>query len=361
MVICFLAPSGNYHTIKWARWFVSHGHTVHVISFTDAPIEGAAVHYIDPGVGTAESDGKKIRYLLQAGKVRRLLKEIKPDIVNAHFATSYGTVAALSGVRRYVLSVWGADVYDFPGKSPLHRALLQFSLFMAPVIFSTSRAMAEELKKYTRKKVYITPFGVDMNLFHPDQGGERSGGGFVIGTVKALVPKYGIDELLRAAAFVRKERPDIPLRVRIAGSGACEEEYRQLAKDLGIDSITGWLGFIPQERAAEEWADMDVGVVASVLESESFGVSAVEAEASGTPVIISDIPGLMEATRPGVTSVVVPRRNSRAIGEAVIDLYDHPDKREAMGSRGRQYVEKRFELNHCFERVEKLFDRYVKS
>ncbi len=105
--------------------------------------------------------------------------------------------------------------------------------------------------------------------------------------------------------------------MRIAGKGPQEESYHKLASELRIDDITYWLGFISQEEAASEWANMDVAIIPSTLESESFGVSAVEAQACGTAVIISDIPGLMEATRPGETSLVVHRNAPNEIASAI--------------------------------------------
>lgn len=75
-----------------------------------------------------------------------------------------------------------------------------------------------------------------------------------------------------------------------------------MAEQLEIADIVTWLGFIPQEEAACEWANMDVAVIPSL--QESFGVSAVEAQACQIPVIISNVPGLKEATRPQISSVV---------------------------------------------------------
>lgn len=359
MKICFIAPASNYHTIKWSNWFASRGHEVHVISFIDAQIPTATVHFIDAGVSVKDSDSKKVKYLLHGKDVRRVVEQIKPDIINAHYATSYGAVTALSGIKDYVLSVWGSDVYDFPHKSPVHKALLKYSLKKAKYIFSTSSAMAEETRKYTNKKIEITPFGVDMTLFNPNKRDHLHKSNFIIGTVKTLEPKYGIEYLLAAAADIRKKRPDIPLRVRIAGKGSHEEQYKNYCRDLGLENIVDWLGFISQNDAACEWANMDVAIVPSTLESESFGVSAVEAEACGTPVIISDIPGLMEATKPGVTSVVVPRNNSTAIADAVIKLYDEPAERIAIGEAGRAFAKDFYELNECFKKPESLFEKYA--
>lgn len=356
MKICFLAPASNYHTQKWSKWFVSRGHEVHVVSFIDAKLPGVTVHFVDTGASVTDSDSKKLKYLMQARKIKKVVEEIHPDVLNVHYATSYGTVAALSGLHNYALSVWGSDIFEFPRKTPLHRMLLQFSLARARYLFSTSVAMAKEGNLYTKKEFSITPFGVDMELFHP---GKRTrtekDTDFVVGTVKSLSAVYGIDYLLKAVAVVRERYPQIPIRVRIAGKGDKAEDYRQLAKDLGIADITTWLGFISQEQAAVEWANMDVALVPSL--QESFGVSAVEAQASGVPVIISDVEGLMEATAPGSSSIVVPKCNEQALAEAIAALYQDSKKRQEMGAYGRKFVSERYELDHCFETIENLFKK----
>lgn len=361
MKICFVAPANNYHTQKWCRWFKNRGHQIDVVSFTEGEIEGCTVHYIDSGAGVRGSDAQKLKYLLQAKKVHEIVNEIHPDIINAHYATSYGTVAALAKLPPYYLSVWGSDVYDFPKKSMLHRWMLQFSLNSASYLFSTSKAMAEEAAKYTKKPFAITPFGVDCDLFSPDkmkrkeadQIETKNGQDYVIGTVKSLSDKYGIATLIRATALLKQQHPEVPVQLRIAGKGPQENEYKALAKDIGIDDITHWMGFVPQEQAAVEWASMDCGIIPS--ESESFGVSAVEAQACCTPVIISDIPGLMEATEPGKTSVVVPRKSPEKLAQAMYEMYVDADKRKKMGQQGRKFVCETYELNRCFENIEHLY------
>jgi glycosyltransferase involved in cell wall biosynthesis len=360
MKICFIAPSGNYHTIKWVNWFLNKGHEVHVISFMPDKIEGSTLHYIDAGVEISDLDSKKIKYLLHGKDVRKIINKMKPEIINVHYATSYGAVAAISGITNYILSIWGSDVYDFPRKSVFHKLLLIFSLNRATYLFSTSNAMAKVGEKYTKKEFEITPFGVDMELFNPNKCNRNKdcSNEFVIGTVKKIDPKYGIDYIIKAVKIINEIRPELPLVVKIAGKGEFETEYRNLARSLGVEDRIKWLGFISQERAAQEWANMDIAVIPSTMESESFGVSAVEAEACGTAVIISDIPGLMEATKPGISCVVVPRKNEKALAKAIIDLYDHPDKRIQMGYEGRKYVVEQFELNRCFEKPLKLFEKY---
>ncbi len=424
MRICFVAEANSAHIEKWCGYFLSRGHEVHVISFTKGDIPGAKIHWIDLGLEGEESDLAKLKYLTQGRRIRKLLKEIDADVVNVHYATSYGAAAALSGVRGYALSVWGADIYDFPRRSFLHRSLLQYSLSRADCLFSTSRAMARETRKYNRnKRIEVTPFGVDEKLFSPERRkrakslwsgdigsaealkaeapklevseletsklevsklevsklaapltatskaeelkdpveAEKRDRSFQIGLVKKLDPKYGIDVLLNAAALIRQERPDIDLRLVIAGKGPAEEEYHALAEELGLSERVTWTGFIPQEEAARVWADSDVAVIPSTLDSESFGVAAVEAQACGVPVVISDIPGLMEATRPGYTSLVVERKNPRALADAILRLYDDPELCHRLGKNGRRYVLKRYGYQSCFRHIEECLEKLARQ
>lgn len=360
MKLCLIAPADNYHIQKWSSWFTKRGHEVHVVSFTKCVLEGATVHWLNVLTDVKSSDIRKILYLSKAREIRRAVKEIAPDVISVHYATSYGTAVALSGIRKYALSVWGSDIYDFPRKSCIHKYMVKYSLSRASYLLSTSQAMAKEAEKYTKKSILITPFGVDMEMFSPALRNRRNDDqNFIVGTVKGLEPKYGIDIFLQSAAVVHQLRPDIDLKLHIAGKGTHEKKYKQLAHELGLSDITKWLGFISQKQAAQEWANMDVAVIPSTKNSDSFGVSAVEAQACGIPLIISDIPGLMEATSPGNSCICVPRQNIQLLAKAIIQLYDDIDLRRCMGITGRNFAKDHYELNHCFQYIEKIFLKMI--
>ena len=360
MKICFVAPANSTHILKWCTWFNNHGHETHVISFTPGCIEGSKVHLIDIGVNTNGGDIGKLKYLLTGKQIKRIIEDIQPDVVNAHYATSYGVAMALSGIKEYILSVWGSDIYEFPHKSLFHKALLKYSLSKASHLFSTSQAMADEAKRYTNRHFDITPFGVDMELFNPNKRIRTTDKPFIIGTIKTLAELYGIDYILKAIAIIRKTNPELDISVRIAGDGPQANDLQALATELKINDITVFLGRITQEEAAVEWANMDVAVIPSIR-YESFGVSAVEAQASGIPVIISDVAGLRETTCPGHSSIVVPLCDEKAIADMILVLYHDPILRKKMGIEGRKNVNEKYELNKCFNAIQEHFVTYAKS
>lgn len=352
MHICFLGDVNSVHLQKWCRWFSEQGHRVSVITLAKGTLQGAHVVQVETEGAAGGWLSRKLNYFRLAKEFRNVIDDMNPDIINAHYVTSYGRIAALTGIENCVLSVWGSDVYEHADKSFIHRLIFKYCLKKAGHVFSTSQAMASEIGKYTDKKIAVTPFGVDMDVFSDRLKEPHEG--FVVGTVKALDYKYGIDYLLKACALVRQRRPDIPLKVRIAGKGPHEDALRELAQSVNISDRVTWIGFISQEQAAYEWANMDVGIVYSSC-SESFGVAAVEAQSCATPVIISDVSGLMEATLPGESCVVIKQKDENLLADAIIGLYDFPEKARDMGKKGRAFVRDHYELNHCFEEIESYF------
>lgn len=114
MKICYFADAQSIHTERWVKWFVKRGHEVHLISFKKAKIENVNFHYIGPlkSVPYFSILCSPILFLLflKFRTIRKLIKEIDPDIVHGHYLTEHGFLAAASGFKPLVVSAWGSDV-----------------------------------------------------------------------------------------------------------------------------------------------------------------------------------------------------------------------------------------------------------
>ena len=284
MKICYLADINSAHTHKWLNYFKNKGYDIHVISLGNGEYEGVNVHCLDvtDNVMKKASDKNKLQYIKKIKRVKELVNEIKPDILHAHYATSYGLLGALANYHPYIISAWGSDVYDFPIKSPVHKMMLKYNLKKADYIFSTSNVMKEETQKYTNKNIEVTPFGVDINRFAPRRTEKDE---VVIGTIKTLEEKYGIQYLVKAFAQLKDRNPDMNLKLRIGGKGSQEDYLKGLCRDLKIYNDVTFLGFVNPDDVVKEFQNFDIAVFPSTLDSESFGVAAVEAESCGTPKI----------------------------------------------------------------------------
>jgi glycosyltransferase involved in cell wall biosynthesis len=344
--LLMLAPAGVGHAQRWATALAGRG--VEVVLATQhpdaawAPPAGVRVVAL-PHRGTAG-------YFRNVPALRRLLRAERPELLHAHYASGYGTTAALAGWHPWLLSVWGSDVYEFPFSGALQGWWLRRNLRRADAIASTSRAMAGQVRRLTpdRGAIAVTPFGIDTARFAPAQpgpGGGEAGGSLAIGTVKTLAPAYGIDRLLRAFARLAAPAGGPLPTLLIVGGGPQEAELRALAQSLGIATRVRWVGPVPHAEVPAWLNRLDVFVAPSRI--ESFGVAVLEASACARPVVVSDAGGLPEVVVDGETGLVVPGGGEAALAGALERLAGDAALRRRLGEAGRRHVQRRYEWSAC--------------
>lgn len=344
--LTLLADAGSPHTRKWARELARRGWEVHVLSLTPGEIPDVSVHRLQtrfPG---------KLGYLTAMGEIKERLRALRPDILHAHYATSYGLLGALSGFHPFVLSVWGTDVYDFPRTSPLHRALLVRNLAAADALTSTSHAMAAVTAPYAPgREIEVIPFGVDPDRFVPGDAPAIP----TIGCAKILEPKYGQEYLIRAMALLVERDPHRPLRLLLAGAGDSRESLERLTAALGLAERVSFLGRLPADEMPAFMRGLTIFAMPSVDDSESFGVAAVEAAACGLPVVATPVGGVSEVVLHGETGLLVPPRDPRALADALDRLLAKPAERDAFGVRGREMARASYDLRANADKMEALY------
>lgn len=363
MKVLLLSDAYSIHTIKWAKSLSKKGIEIAIFSLNYNENEGnpyqhnnnIKVYYcVDKNAKKRSSGFAKISYLKALPRLKQVIKEFKPDIVHAHYASSYGLLGALSGFNPYIISVWGSDVFDFPNISFLHKMVIKYNLSKADKILSTSKVMAIETNKYTDKEIVVTPFGIDLDKFKPLKVNSLfDKNDIVIGTVKTLEEKYGIEYLIKAFAIVKDKHKYFPLKLLIVGAGSLSTALKKLTYDLGIEKDTVFTGKIAHELVP--FYDNMLSVSVSVSNSESFGVAVIEASACGKPVVVSDVGGLPEVVKDGITGIVVPPRNPEKTAEAIEKLVLDDSMRKQMGATGREHVAKFYDWN---KNVEQMVDIY---
>ena len=355
MKLLMLAPASVIHTQRWVE--ALHGRGIQMVLATQH----------DPASWQAPAGVKVVRlphcgtagYFRNVPALKRLLRDERPDLLNAHYASGYGTTAALAGFRPWLLSVWGSDVYDFPYEARLKGWLLRRNLRCADAVASTSDAMARQVRRLVPDigPVAVTPFGIDTQRFTPEPQPHQ---GIVIGTVKTLAPKYGIDLLLRAFAHVLSvAAPRTVLSLVIVGDGPQRVELEALSETLGIEDHVRFVGAV-QHAEVPQWLNgFDLYVAASRLDSESFGVAVLEASACGLPVVVSDVGGLPEVVVQGETGCVVAREDVAALAQAIQRLVAAPELRRRFGAAGRERVLARYGWPYSVDAMLRCFDEVV--
>ncbi|OJU14513.1 MAG: hypothetical protein BGN88_07945 [Clostridiales bacterium 43-6] len=350
MKIAILSAAKSIHTIKIVNSLTELGHSVRLYSLPDHKDNDNAIKNEVEVIYLPHSGQKG--YLFNASALKRSLKEWRPDILNAHYASGYGTLAAQTGFHPLLLSVWGSDVYDFPFKNDICRYILERNIRKADALASTSNIMAERTQKYNKakKEIYTTPFGVDTAKFIP--AAKLTSDTTVIGFIKGVSEKYGIQYLIKAFATVKKTFNE-PLALHIYGDGDQLEDMKQLAHDLNIYHDTVFFGRIPHKDVPAALQTMDLFCVPSTLDSESFGVAAVEAMSCGLPVITSDADGLTEVMADNETGFIVERKNVNAMAEKILLLINNKKMRVTMGEAGRKRVLNHYDWNNNIKQLEK--------
>lgn len=348
MKICLLAPANSIHTRKIAYSLVDDGYEVTICTFHNAKLPGINVVYFPPIIPAF----RKLNYILNVPRVRRVIRDKGPDILHAHYVSSYGIAGYLTGFHPLVISVWGSDIYDRP-KNPVLRFFIKQALVKADTLLSTSRIMAKQTEGFVpNKEIVVTPFGVDLSQFYPAEMEDSSQ--FIVGTARTLRPKYGIAYLIKGFAIFLKDAPDAKLV--IAGDGPQKNELVNITKRLGIAKSIRFLGFVPHSQLPRMMASVDIFCMPSESESESFGVAALEAQACGVPVVSSKIGGLSETVIDGKTGFLVEPKNPYALADKLIFLYKNPAIRRKMGKEARKFVAEYYNWSENIKIIEQVYD-----
>ncbi len=189
--------------------------------------------------------------------------------------------------------------------------------------------------------------GTDPGFFTPnrDSGALRRrlglGDAPLLLTVARLVPHKGQDIAMRALARLGHDFPD--LRYLVVGDGRDRKRLQTLASELGLADRVIFAGGLSDGEIAEAYATATLYLGLSRIDdevgAEGFGISFVEAAASGVPAVAGDSGGVRSAVRDGETGLVVPPADVAAVAAAVRLLLTNRDRRSAMGAAARRAVE----------------------
>jgi glycosyltransferase involved in cell wall biosynthesis len=154
--------------------------------------------------------------------------------------------------------------------------------------------------------------------------------------------------LLDAVARVRHARPQV--RLLLIGDGGQRQQLLDRREELDLADVVLMPGFLPDVRAAMAAADL------FVLSSRNEGMARVliEAAASGLPAVATGVSGTHLAVDHGRTGLVVPSEQPTALGDAIVELLDAPERRTRLGQAARRLAEQRFDARRMLDETEAI-------
>ncbi|MGV9379798.1 glycosyltransferase [Nonomuraea sp. NPDC003707] len=359
----------NVHVAELARALAGRGHTVVVHtrrssgrqpgSVTMAP--GVTVEYVTAGPPVPVPKDELPPYLAEfTERLADRWAASPPDVVHAHFWMSgqaalraaggvpvVQTFHALGTVKRR----WQGDA----DTSPAHRIDTERAIGRrADAVLATCGDEVAELRAMgvPERRIAVVPCGVDLSVFRPGGPVAPRTGGKLILSIGRLVPRNGVDTVIRALRRI----PDADLV--IAGGRQDDEEavrLYELARAYGLERRVHVIGSVPREHVPALMRSADVLV--TVPWYEPFGMVAIEAMACGVPVVASAVGGHLDTV--AGCGVLVPPRRPRALARALSDVLDHPGKRAALAAAGARRARDRYGWARVAELTEAVYTQAV--
>ena len=299
MKILLLSDTHSEHTEKWALGLANNGVKVGLFSFNKANYEwyiheNITVFFEPEKKINAENKLNKLAYIKYVSILKKIIQNFKPDILHAHYATSYGLVGALSDFHPFVISSWGTDVMKFPNKNFVAKSILKYNFKKADLLCATSHTIKDYIHKVVNFPVSVIPFGIDTDVFKPKEVSSLfKSTDFILGSIKPVEKLYNIDVLIKAFALLLSKHAN--LKLLIIGEGTALIELKELSKSLGVYQNIVFTGRKPHSEISNYYNMLDVLV--NISEYESFGVSVVEAMSCGIPVVVTNVGGLKEVVK----------------------------------------------------------------
>jgi len=233
------------------------------------------------------------------------------------------------------------------------------------LIASTADESAELVQTYgaVPERVFVVPPGVDLSVFQPvDRDEARRKIGYGPGRLLLFVGRLerlkGVEVAIRALALLRDRNHD-DVRLLILGEDSKDgdegekDRLKAVAADVGVRDRVDFLGSVAHHELPYFYSAADVCVMPSY--SESFGLVGLEAQASGRPVVGSDVSGLRSVIRDQVSGYLIAGHDPAEYAERIGRLLEDPELAQQMGRRGRLLAQ-RYSWTRTADRLRELFE-----
>ncbi len=294
--------------------------------------------------------------------MREVATQRKLDIFHVHYAVPHATSAWLAKQMldepdklKIVTTLHGTDI-TLVGQDPSYQSIVKFSIERSDALTAVSEYLKQEtIARFgcTGCEVRVIPNFVDPAIFNRDA---YSGNldGLTLPDEKILMhvsnfrPVKRIRDVVQIAARVMES---VPARLVLVGDGPDRPLAEEEARLLGVEERVVFLG--KQESVAELLSCAHLFLLPS--ETESFGLSALEALATRVPVVASQSGGLAEVVEDGVSGRLLPIGAVEEMAEAAIEILTKPGLWEEMGQAGRAVAVERFSAERIVDVYESFY------
>lgn len=273
-----------------------------------------------------------------------IVEDKNVKLIHTHFASMGGIARRLSKMLGlpYTLTAHAFDIYVNTNANELRKVMDNAESVVT---------ISEYNKNYLINKIGVSNridvirCGIELNKFD-SQRKSKSEGRLRILTVSRLVEKKGIEYLIKSIPTTIKEIPN--LEFIVVGSGPLNSSLQQLVNHLNIDSYIKFKGDVSDSELFKYYNHADIFVLPCIIaengDRDGIPVSMMEAMAMEIPLVSTKVSGIPELVKDGVSGIIVPPKDEKAISEALIKLLNNEDLRVQMGKAGRQIILEKYNV-----------------
>lgn len=277
----------------------------------------------------------------------------KPDLLQIHWPFPHGLMALpasfLLGIPM-VFSFHGAELL-LANKFGFVASILRWLLPIAKGVTANSSYTCTLIRKLYNGPVTIIPYGLTIEAKPPKTRSPEEIPKLLF--VGRLDERKGLRYLLEALPLILDQQP---VSLHVVGKGILEEEIKLQCQSMGLNNYVQFLGFVSKEELADQYAGCDIFVLPAIIDSkgdtEGLGIVMIEALAHQKPVIASAVGGIVDVIQSGITGLLVPQKDPKALAQAILSLLNDPIKAQEMGQKGLADIQLRF----CWSRIIPLWE-----
>ena len=290
--------------------------------------------------------------------LRRVLRELQPDLVQAGPIQRSAFLVALSGYQPLVSMSWGYDLIRDAHRNPFWRWATRYTLRHSAVMIGDCNTIRQLAVSFGMpdERIVTFPWGVDLERFTlgPQPG---CGQTFTLLSTRGWEPIYGVDVI--AEAYVQAARQCPELRLVMLGNGSQAALLRQIFQHGGVQDQVLFPGQISQADLPRIYHACDLYLSAS--HSDGTSISLLEALACGRPALVSDIPGNREWVTPSENGWWFADGDASELAGAILNAFAQRHQLPGMSRAARRIAEERADWHKNFPSTLQAYEMALTS
>lgn len=267
--------------------------------------------------------------------------KLKPDVIHA-------VLESFAGLALLLSKAVGYRAVRILTLQTTNRNFLRGMIIRSPdMVTAISKVLADQAATLGRKDVTVIPNGIPYGEIRKACNGVEKISGRIL-FVGRLEKMKGVDTLLRAFAQIQNSRPHL----HIAGSGSEWGTLEVLSRKLGIADRVQFLGYVTGDALYREYAEAEI--FCALSRSEALGNVFLEAQAAGCAVVASDIGGIPEIVKDGVTGILIEDGRADLAADVLTTLLTDEQFRTELAAAAVEHA-KAFDWNDIAKRYAQLY------